>query len=269
MNELGVTENQLAEAQSFIISFGTTYISSFRLSERPLPQVKGRLLLQLAAFNTRSGSFSELDEQLESIQAADENWSAISVWALHDGELAMVAMALLSLPASEAAVERTFSAQGLVHTKLRNRLLADAVQKEMFVAFNSKPLSNKQPVQRLLTVSADFLNEADSDTDVEDDELEERKSASEESDDEMEVEEPAAAAAAAAVPLRSRSMIVASNTAFLDEYVRCHPECLSWRWNTEKDSALEAAAAEYSQKHGIATVGLLNLRGALKDRSKH
>lgn len=82
------------------------------------------------------------------------------------------------------------------------------------------------------------------------------------------LEEPVAPAAAAAVaaPVRSRSLIVASNESFLDEFIRDHPDCLSWRWNDEKVQGLEAAAAEYSKKHGIATQGVENLKAGLKKR---
>ena len=65
-------------------------------------------------------------------------------WAQYglDGlELPTVALALLSVAASEAAVERSFSAQDAVHTKKRNRLGRDTVQAEMFVRFNEDALS--------------------------------------------------------------------------------------------------------------------------------
>jgi len=63
------------------------------------------------------------------------------VWLLHSElELSKVAVALLSLSASEAAVERSFSAQGNVHTKLRNRMEETSVQDEMFIKFNSRLL---------------------------------------------------------------------------------------------------------------------------------
>ena len=261
--ELGVTAEQLAGARQFIISFGVKYISAFDLSKSPPAELKGRLLLQLGAFLDRRGSFSELDEQLESIQAADESWCAANVWALHDGELAIVAKALLSLPASEAAVERTFSAQGLVHTKLRNRLLDVTVQQEMFVAFNDAVMSNKLP-QRPLVVSAEFMADADFDTDIEEEEAE-SVSADAESEDER---EDAPAPAAAAAPFRSRSLIVASTEAFLDEFLLSNPDCLTWRWSPLNDLKLENAAREYSDLHGIATPGMLNLKAALK-RRKH
>lgn len=46
------------------------------------------------------------------------------------------AMAVLCTGGSEAAVERTFSAQGLVHTDRRNRMGDDVVAAEMFLKFN-------------------------------------------------------------------------------------------------------------------------------------
>lgn len=55
-------------------------------------------------------------------------------------ELCTLAMALLSVTASEAAVERSFSRQGIIHSKLRNRLLDDSVQMQMFFSFNTRAL---------------------------------------------------------------------------------------------------------------------------------
>jgi cobalamin biosynthesis protein CobT len=47
--------------------------------------------------------------------------------------------------ASEAAVERSFSMQGLIHSKLKNRMSDDRVEREMFIKFNSYALE-KAPV---------------------------------------------------------------------------------------------------------------------------
>ena len=47
------------------------------------------------------------------------------------------AISLLSVAGSEAAVERSFSAQDSLHTKKRNRLSDLSVQNEMFIRFNS------------------------------------------------------------------------------------------------------------------------------------
>jgi hypothetical protein len=48
-----------------------------------------------------------------------------------------------SVAGSEAAVERTFSAQGKVHTKGRNRLKDESVEAEMFCRFNGAALERK------------------------------------------------------------------------------------------------------------------------------
>ena len=61
-------------------------------------------------------------------------------------ELSEVALALLSIPASEASVERTFSTQGLIHTKIRNSLSDCFVQAEMTINFNKKALSKETKV---------------------------------------------------------------------------------------------------------------------------
>jgi hypothetical protein len=65
----------------------------------------------------------------------------MAVWNLYlDSSpiIAHAAVALLSVAGSEAAVERTFSAQGLVHSDLRNRMGNDAVEAEMFIKFNQR-----------------------------------------------------------------------------------------------------------------------------------
>jgi hypothetical protein len=56
-----------------------------------------------------------------------------AVWCLHLGHdhapiISHAAVTILSICASEAAVEKKFSAQGLVHSELRNRLGDDAVE---------------------------------------------------------------------------------------------------------------------------------------------
>ena len=62
-----------------------------------------------------------------------------AVWSLYLEAapiLAHAAVALLSVAGSEAAVERSFSAQGLVHSDRRNRLSDKMVEAEMMIRFN-------------------------------------------------------------------------------------------------------------------------------------
>src|ERR1700722_572454 len=62
-------------------------------------------------------------------------------YKLQAPELVAVATALLSIVPSEAAVERSFSIQDLEHSKRRNRLLDDNVEREMFIRFNTSALN--------------------------------------------------------------------------------------------------------------------------------
>ena len=53
-------------------------------------------------------------------------------------ELGTTALALLNVHPTEACVERSFSIQSYIHTKLRNRLSADSVEMEMFLNINKE-----------------------------------------------------------------------------------------------------------------------------------
>ena len=73
-------------------------------------------------------------------------WNPRAAWANHVHAapiLCLGAIALLSVAGSEAAVERTFSAQGRIHSKYRNRLKDEAVEVEMYVKFNEAALRRK------------------------------------------------------------------------------------------------------------------------------
>ena len=56
--------------------------------------------------------------------------------------LATISIAMLSINPSEASVERSFSAQKLVHTLLRNRLHDDIVEAQMFIKINGPLLTS-------------------------------------------------------------------------------------------------------------------------------
>ena len=78
-------------------------------------------------------------------------WQPKAVWIFYLQTAPVIshaAVALLSVAASEAAVERTFSAQGLVHSKRRNRLLDETVEREMFIKFNSRALDDDQSTKQ-------------------------------------------------------------------------------------------------------------------------
>jgi hypothetical protein len=79
-------------------------------------------------------------------------WNPIPVWVWYfklAPVVAHAAAAILSVAASEASVERTFSAQDAVHTKKRNRLLDESVEEEMFVKFNTRAMQRKPHTSHL------------------------------------------------------------------------------------------------------------------------
>ena len=56
--------------------------------------------------------------------------------------LATVALAMISINPSEASVERSFSAQKLTHSALRNTLADDAVEAHMYIKINAPLLTS-------------------------------------------------------------------------------------------------------------------------------
>ena len=108
------------------------------------------------AGRTATSSFNSLDQDIIDIKAVhakeQRRFDARSVWHLHSTQapvLANAAVALLSISSSEAAVERTFSAQGDVHTDRRNRLGDDTVEAEMYIKFNERTVSRVEESARV------------------------------------------------------------------------------------------------------------------------
>ena len=66
---------------------------------------------------------------------------ARKAWELHGHyELGACVLALFNVTASEAAVERSFSRQGLIHSKLRNKLADESVKQHKRYSFNTRAL---------------------------------------------------------------------------------------------------------------------------------
>lgn len=132
-------------AQRFIITFGSAYLQRYQLRGCETPQqIADSLTLQIADFNGREGVFSSLDERIATVQRSAAGWNPRKVWLLYnETALAAVAVAILSISASEAAVERTFSAQALVHSKKRNALHSDTIEAEMMIKFNTRSVEQR------------------------------------------------------------------------------------------------------------------------------
>ncbi len=266
----------LRSAQQFILNFGTEYLWHYSLSgDDSQQQLMDALRSQLAEFNGRIGEFAELDNEIDSIKrnsAASKVWEPRKVWFLHPGlQLSSVALALLSCSASEAAVERTFSQQGMIHSKSRNRLLNDAVQSEMMMTFNRRVLSgNSAPPPLGCIEMHEDLPEADEDAATlvpESTNDEERQGLQPmQHHDEVEVKEsvsdqtePAAAApytgsAQQRALRRAESLTFRDEDHFLQWFIEEHKLTKSSRINCNVTIALEGLSRKLMATPGTATL---------------
>ena len=151
------TDQQKEEADNWFIEWGTEYLHYYNLAraEAETKEAIGVLIMkQYGEFRTRTGVFSNIDAKHSRLYNDHQqemrkrpskkrttynprvSWTQTSAL-----ELRILAMALLSVTASEAAVERSFSRQGIIHSKLRNRLSDDSVHMQMFFSFNARALS--------------------------------------------------------------------------------------------------------------------------------
>jgi hypothetical protein len=174
------SQKRLAAAEWFL-DFGVNFLSFYELTaEKDEMNLRATLRKQHAEFEGREGPFLNMDDiKKDLIRAhARHNTTAISahkpgtsplpvsappaaeqhmcfwqpslLWFRYQNsvpELTACVLALLSITATEAAVERSFSAQGTVHSKKRNRLLDSSVEREMFIKFNLRLLA-ETPVNR-------------------------------------------------------------------------------------------------------------------------
>lgn len=135
-------------------------------------------------FQTQSGIFAHIQYSSDSISSPVVFWKTIEQAAafVSDGEsghqqLASIAIRLLSIPASSASTERSFSLMNRILTKYRNKLSHDRLMKLQIVAAMDKHISTKggnvckkkhqlsnqsQPPAAVLAIS-DQTDETDSD----------------------------------------------------------------------------------------------------------
>jgi hypothetical protein len=142
---------KLIEAQEYILNWGTIFLRYYQYSSAA--DVSKELTSQFVEFTGKSQRFQGFQKRIEStktfMQKLDstviEFISPISVWqSFREGavELSIVAIAILSICASEAAVERSFSIQDRIHSKSRNRSKEDLVEAQVFVKFNTAALES-------------------------------------------------------------------------------------------------------------------------------
>jgi hypothetical protein len=251
-----------ASARNFIVEFGADFLLAYHPRNATRQQICDDLTRQIAEVNARCARFANLDKDKASIERS--GWCPLLFWALYKQHtLSTIARVLLSLSASEAAVERTFSAQGAVHTKNRNRLESPLVQAEMFLKFNQRLLQQQQPNETqpaLGVVEMDDAYDSDecstlvdhfqeqpiapsSDEEVEEQKVEEEAQPMEDVSDESVNEEVAAAASASANSRRIRrqpSIRFSTLEEFVAWFIREHHITPATIWNADLRNLLIA-----------------------------
>lgn len=104
---------------------------------------KKQLFEELGEYKTKCGLWSSTF-----MWSMSENMTNIAWWSGMCGQklLHKVALRLLSLPATSAASERSFSTHGWIHNSLRNRLHTERAAKIVYIAHNTK--SDKPPKRK-------------------------------------------------------------------------------------------------------------------------
>jgi hypothetical protein len=219
--------------------------------------------------------FDRLDDDVASFRSKFEldhqPFQPRAVWNLylaHSPLLSHAAVAILSVCGSEAAVERTFSAQGLVHSDLRNRLGDATVEAEMFIKFNMATVTRVdqrgQKQHRKRSPDADAFCEEMGEDDEGDEpppsiagtfsrpkppqqprSPEAKADAEEYAQSDSEAEEKSEAAPAQVV-LVPRAPAATDVQAFIEHYVAEHGITIKYRWTDYRLQQLEAAGQAWN-----------------------
>jgi hypothetical protein len=135
-----------SHAKTWLTNFAKSYILQYhcRNDNNAAEVMVESFQREFLHFQGRSDVFSDLTEVISAATFVDEttNTSYIRpklVWYHYVDStciLALIGLALTTLPTSEAAVERSFGQQGIVHRKLRNRMGEQQIENEMVLKFN-------------------------------------------------------------------------------------------------------------------------------------
>ena len=121
-------------------------------------EIRAKLINQWTDFKALNPPYSITINELPLYQKNDYK-DALSYWIRRYGkeesyELSLVALAMIHINPSEAAVERSFSKQKFIHTALRNSLHKDTIESLMFVKVNTVALGIVSNDSRDSTVSS-------------------------------------------------------------------------------------------------------------------
>jgi hypothetical protein len=136
-------DQEKVDADDWFVQWGAKFLKHYSLAVHDDELDIARTLEdQRSQFVQREGLFGSLEKRRSNLGSGKslprKLWGSYLTTV---PEMAGCVVALLELTASEAAVERSFSRQGLVHTKTRNRLADDSVHVQMAFAFNSRALA--------------------------------------------------------------------------------------------------------------------------------
>lgn len=158
------TPTERAAAQEWFFTFGAEFLWFYEMTDLDsLHDVRLTIQMQYGEFVSRSGGFQTMDvfqkdikdrqlkiNQSVSTSASDGSsktysyWNPKVVWSQHfetAWELCQCVIVLLSISSSEAAVERSFSMQDQVHSKIRNKSADEQVHIEMSIKMNTKSMT--------------------------------------------------------------------------------------------------------------------------------
>ena len=238
-----IAQEVINEANSFIIEFGVKYLSFYALTSFSLDALKSQLTRQFASFQGRRSPFHTVDERVATLTCDPSiPFNPLDVWDLYATELSVVAKALLTITASEAAVERSFSKQDAIHTKKRNRMKDEVIERDMFISINGQALKqhvHHRPPTIDLPPFIDITEPID-----EDNTLTDTDSSGAEDDSSLVASSSSSSSSAAAQSLhRTQSGIELTMRTFLESYIGQNGLTLSKckRWTQDRRNHLEAA----------------------------
>jgi hypothetical protein len=291
------SDKEKDDAQQWFYGWGGDYIKEYGLSDRQGEEsISVAIMRQYGAFSARSDLFAKFDQRHQLFEKDHNNvqaerdqkstrhdvrltWTSFTNTA---PELCLLAIALLSITASEAAVERTFSRQGLVHSKLRNRLSDDTVRMQMFFSFNTRALEQPhrhhgpsckelevEEVDKGTALLTEWQAESSDceteDEDEEEDEEEDEKRNEEEREKEVKEmedmeekeekqdqvkEDEGIQEEGSRLEEKKDEKPTKSLEEFIADYVTMHRITSGYRWNTDKENALQEALVS----EGIGTL---------------
>ena len=210
-------------------------------------------------------SFEQLDKDIAELKDNCRRNGTLfdprKVWSLYLDEapvIAHAAIALLSVAGSEAAVERSFSAQGTVHSDRRNRMTDKMVEAEMYIRFNR--LALRRASGEVKSSSEKTAEIVDDDEENDDDdaassvadlfkriavpvllpEQDEKQPQQQPQQPQQQDEQPPQPAVVRSLPRPRPSDNDIER--FISEYVRTHNITARFKWRDHHEQQLQAAA---------------------------